>query len=221
MGRDNVVFRTSVSGFNKKDVYNYLETINKDIQKQADNYEKRISSLEAKNKKLEAELTACEENKKQQTAMISELENDISEKDKLIEELDIAAVKLSVELDTLSKQYSMLVTKYEQAFDQAENADELRRKADAYDRIIARAKEKQHNRSKAPDITSTSPLKTEKDDIENILSGSTKEILEHIKEAQQKFSEAIENAQKESDMLKERVNTVMNSSKEKILSQIN
>ena len=45
-------------------------------------------------------------------------------------------------------------------------------------------------------------------------------ILEHIKEAQTKFSEAISNAQKESELLKERVNNVINSSKEKILSQI-
>ena len=52
MSNENIIFRTSVNGYNKKDVYKYLEGVNKDIKDRSEEYEKKISELESKNKEL-------------------------------------------------------------------------------------------------------------------------------------------------------------------------
>ncbi len=220
MRKENVAFRTSVNGYNKKDVYNYIEAVDKDIKTRSDTYEHKISSLESEKTSLESKLSVKDEENNLLKARISGLEKDIVEKESLIEELDRATVKISVELDELAVRYAELVSKYKRSFCSAESISELERKADAYDKIVARAKEKKQERTKFS-TTKASVHSNEKDDIDNILTGSAQEVLEHIKMAQIKFSEAIENAQKESEILRERVDAVMSSSKKKILSQIN
>jgi chromosome segregation ATPase len=245
MSNKDIAFRTSVNGYNKKDVYNYLDGVNKDIKNRSDEYERKISTIESDNKILQDKydslnidyLEIKEKNDKliidvnEKDKRISELieenakvsrtlsaaEREVAEKDALIEELDSAAVKISLELDSLAEHYSELVAKYENVLQISDDLSEIKRKADAYDKIVSRAKEKK-NASSRP-IDQTQP-KNDKSDIDSILTGSAQEILEHIKQAQSKFSEAIANAQEESDLLKERVNNVINSSKEKILSQI-
>ena len=243
MSNENIVFRTSVSGYNKKDVYKYLENVNKDIKEKSVEYEKRITELEKETIKLSEEKdsldTLSRELKEQNDSLNTKLnekeselghlleenaktndalaliEKENNEKEALIEELDSAAVKISLEIDSLAEQYAELVSKYEEAIATPDNIIELKRKSEAYDKIISRAKEK-----KSTQTVSLNTTTEEKHDIDSILSGSAQEILNHIKQTQQKFSEAIANAQKESDLLKERVNNVINSSKEKILSQI-
>lgn len=242
MSNENIIFRTSVNGYNKRDVYKYLEGVNKDIKDRSDEYKKKVSELESKNKELsdksnildaklselrsenqtlkkslkekESDILTLTDEKAKATLKAAVLESENKEKDALIEELDSAAVKISLELDSLAAQYSELVEKYEQAVFVTDDITELKKKADAYDKIVTRAKEKKQ--------TAQQPVEKieEKQDIDSILTVSAQEILEHIKEAQTKFSEAISNAQKESELLKERVNNVINSSKEKILSQI-
>ena len=220
MRKETVAFRTSVNGYNKKDVYSYIEGLNKDITTRSEAYEKKIKALESEKNDLSSKLNVQKEENSRLKDWLAELEHDVDEKAALIDELDRAAVKISVELDALAAQYSDLAAKFERTYRSAENVNELEKKAQAYDRIVARAKEKKAEQKKAT-IAQPQIHKNDREDIDNILSGSAQEILEHIQEAQQRFSEAIENARIESEMLRERVNEVMNSSKEKILSQIN
>ena len=167
----------------------------------------------------DAEIVALKDEDTRSRETILLLEKDGREKEALIEELDSAAVKISIELDRLSEMYSELVSKYENAAFVTEDIDNLRKKADAYDKIVIRAKEKKHSSVNAQS-KDVEEKEDEKQDIDSILTGSAQEILEHIKDAQEKFSEAILNAQRESELLKERVNEVINSSKKRILSQI-
>ncbi|MEE1356977.1 MAG: DivIVA domain-containing protein, partial [Clostridia bacterium] len=57
MSNDNVAFRSSFRGYNKKDVYKYLETLNRDIAKKNTELEMELSGLKDKNAKLIAECT--------------------------------------------------------------------------------------------------------------------------------------------------------------------
>ncbi len=254
MSNDNIAFRKSIRGYNKKDVYKFLESVNKDISEKSAEYEKKITQLEkeneiltrdlsSKNEKLDMLNALCEEKDealrsnehiitslredlKDKENTVSSLNREIKEKETLIEELDSATVKISIELDRIFEQYKEISDKYEAIATELGELDELRYKADSYDKIISRAKQK---KSDSPIQSSEYPYQATKEkneidaiktDIDSILSGSADMILEHIRQTQQKFTTAIMNAQSETDALKERINSVIRSSKEQILSQI-
>ena len=209
MSKERVIFRSSVNGYNKKDVYNYIEKLNNDIKSANESYEQKIKALEADKKEAESQLSAHNSENVSLKQRISELEDQIKEKDALLEELDHACVKISLELDTLSLQYSALVSKYENVPFADANVKELERKAKAYDKIIARAKEKQKEQKHIHSASTQAPAK---EPATNNKSESASEILTEIASAQSKLTDAIEKAKAEADILRERLNRVISSS---------
>lgn len=209
MSKERVIFRSSVNGYNKKDVYNYIEKLNNDIKSANESYEQKIKALEADKKEAESQLSAHNSENVSLKQRISELEDQIKEKDALLEELDHACVKISLELDTLSLQYSALVSKYDNVPCADANVKELERKAKAYDKIIARAKEKQKEQKHIHSASTQAPAK---EPATNNKSESAREILTEIASAQSKLTDAIEKAKAEADILRERLNRVISSS---------
>ena len=274
MSNDNVAFRSSFRGYNKKDVYKYLETLNRDIAKKNTELEMELSGLKDKNAKLIAECTyasneleqlkaqqrdeteklRCEISKKdgeilrinndleQKNSELVKLKTFLEQKDNelcrcneslaqkeaLIDELDSATVKISLELDALGEEYAQLVSKYEQLSSALKDIDSIKRKAQAYDKISMRVKEySRTNASIAQDAVKDTPANEAKapsedikSGIDDILNGSAEEILSYIQSTQARFNSAILSAQSETDALKERINSVIKTSKEKIISQI-
>lgn len=262
MSNANIAFRSSFRGYNKKDVYKYLDNLNRDLISKSNEYEiKERELLEAKNvlesklseAKLETEQTKkeLEDTKKYyesnntekdtyieklkneiakkneelsvKDSAINALEQELSTKDSLIDELDSAAVKISIELDNLSDDYKALLLKYQELSSSLVYMEELKRKANAYDKISERVK--QYTKPQIKDEGLIHEAKTVKNgiknDINDILSVSAEEILEQLKETQARFNSAIEHAQKETDQLKHRIGKAISTSKEKIISQIN
>ena len=209
MSKERVIFRSSVNGYNKKDVYNYIEKLNNDIKSANESYEQKIKALEADKKEAESQLSAHNSENVSLKQRISELEDQIKEKDALLEELDHACVKISLELDTLSLQYSALVSKYDNVPCADAHVKELERKAKAYDKIIARAKEKQKEQKHIHSASTQAPAK---DPATNNQTESAREILNEIANAQSKLTDAIEKAKAEADILRERLNRVISSS---------
>ena len=229
MKKNNVVFRTSVNGYNKKDVYNYLDSVNKDITNRANEYEEQISArdekikiLEDDNNQLQSDLNkSIEENcqlkdqlenavaqKTQYDAEIESLKEELDNKSAMVEEIDVACVKISLELDKLLCDYNALNEKYLELYSSVGDVEELKQKADSYDKIVKRAKEKMGQ------STPQSPLKEDDgESIDNVLSGAAFRIIDQMRDSQLKFSGAIADMQKETEALKERINLIINSFK--------
>ena len=229
MKNNNVVFRTSVNGYNKKDVYNYLESINKDITNRSNEYEAKIAAYEDKikileddsnqlrfenekfadeNSRLKGELEAVVAQKSQDDAEIDSLKEELDNKSAMVEEIDVACVKISLELDKLLCDYNSLSDKYRELYSSMGDVEELKQKADSYDRIVKRAKEKMgQTTSDAPACDQNS------DTIDNVLSGAAFQIIDQMRDSQLKFSGAIADMQKETEALKDRINSIINSFK--------
>ena len=209
MSKDRVIFRSAVNGYNKKDVYNYIENVNKDIKTASDSYEQKITVLEAEKNDALSQLSAYITENTSLKERNSELEEFIKEKEALLEELDQACIKITLELDAMAVQYSALVSKYESVSRSEPRIKELERKAKAYDKIIARAKEKKQEQKHAHPAPLQIPTKETATDNN---TESAREILNEIASAQNKLSEAIEKAKAESDILRERLDKVISSS---------
>ncbi len=245
MSNEKIVFRSSVNGYNKKDVYKYLEAVNKDIAQKCAEFEKKISdahketdAVKEQNETLRKELgetsaAVAEKNKEiealkarnfEMEKTLKELTTEASQRDALVEELDRAIVKLSVELDSISAQYAQLSENYESIKREISEIDTVKRKAAAYDKIAQRAREQirteVHKEEPKMNCDNTERSCDINADIDSILTGSAEKIPDHINEAQASFTSAIMNAQSETDALKRRISNVLNSSKKCINSHI-
>ena len=265
MGNDNIAFRSSFRGYNKKDVYKYLESLNREIidrnealTKKLEASEKHVVCLENEIMQKDSALATKEEQMnviqkqyessgKEKDDLISELsdqvgkdkniiaqnneliaalnnkitelETEVSSKDALIDELDHTSVSLSIEIDGINDQYRSLESKYEELSNYINLMKEYESKANAYDRICSKIKA-HTTRTQFTHNNSNVNSANIKNDIDNILSTSASELLEQVKITQAKFNDAITDAQNESDALKEKINQVINSSKERIISQL-
>ena len=219
MKNNNVAFRTSVRGYNKKDVYDYLERVNREICEKSTDYENKISKLESRistlmdenctlkndNASLSDNLIALREQNEDYASSIKMLNEELNEKSDTIEEIDSATVKISLELDRLSEEYSKLSDKYSELYVATSDIDHLRQKAESYDKIIKRIKDK-----RTYEVSSADKVGHDiKDPCELVESANN--ILSQMKEAQDKFTEAILNLQKESQVIKERINAMIKS----------
>jgi len=274
MSNENIAFRSSFRGYNKKDVYKYLENLNREAISKTNELQQLKCELQDSNEKLKQKIISAEsetakvkeelnkekiEHEKNSAEKDSEIDRlialcsskddlisqkqteidtlyeqlnaketilkatkeELTQKDSLIDELDSAAVKISLELDALSDDYKGLLARYEELAGTLQCVDELQRKARAYDKISERVKSyslKAKEESFAANVKTATD--TVKKDINDILSVSADEIMDHLKTTQARLNSAIENAQKETDLLKQRIGRVISSSKDKIVSQI-
>ena len=222
MKKDNVAFRISARGYNRQDVYNYLESVNRDIIERSNEYEKEIESnkheieaLTSKNELLSNENYSIkqgyEDLNKQYTdqavtiesltSKIEILTEELEQKNTVIEEIDSATVKISVELDKLLDEYTELCNKYEKLVISTKDIDEYRKKAESYDKIIKRAMEKSNAQAQ--------PTRVITNNTDHNLSRSAFEILDKMRQSQKKFSDAIINLQNETEALKEQINKLL------------
>ncbi|MBQ2863135.1 MAG: DivIVA domain-containing protein [Clostridia bacterium] len=221
MKNKNIAFRTSMSGYNKKDVYDYLEKVNREIGEKSKDYENKISALESEIAAVKDENCTLKDNcaslsdelstlriqNEEYESTVKKLNEELTEKSSTIDEIDSATVKISLELDRLSEEYSKLSEKYSELYLATSDIDQLRQKADSYDKIIKRIREKRTYESENPDSFQPDQKK------ENELVTSANIILAQMKEAQDKFTDAIINLQMESQLIKERINAMIMKSK--------
>lgn len=199
MKNKNIEFRTAVGGFNKQDVIRYIEEMTRDVSVSESDHKHEIEQAQNEYKALNDKYNKLSEFSSATAAENEQLKNEIKEKDEIIEELDSAAVRISVELDSLSSEFSSLISKFEELQKQLSENEELRRKAEAYDKIAQKIKE--HKK------TVSEPQK------EPIISTeSADEILERLNDVKEKFNKAIADAQNETSVLKSKIAAVLSNS---------
>lgn len=199
MKNKNIEFRTAVGGFNKQDVIRYIEELTRDVSVSESDHKHEIEQAQNEYKALNDKYNKLSEFSSATVAENEQLKNEIKEKDEIIEELDSAAVRISVELDSLSSEFSSLISKFEELQKQLSENEELRRKAEAYDKIAQKIKE--HKK------TISEPQK------EPIISTeSADEILERLNDVKEKFNKAIADAQNETNVLKSKIAAVLSNS---------
>ncbi len=268
MSKDNVAFRSSVNGYNKKDVYKYLESLNREIisrdeeaknriavltadnisltennlkneekihdllaqletsdserknilskhQDELEEYSQRISILSAQTEEKDLIIKDLSDNLTESNNDILSLKDQITQKDILISELDSAAVKISIELDKLTEQYNALLSNYDQIAHSIKQMDEIKRKADAYDKISERIRSSTNHMTQDPQAYTQKQIST--DNVYDT-TPTTQELLDYIKDAQARFNTAIEHAQNETNALKIQIEKAINASKQKIIN---
>ncbi len=224
MKDNNIAFRTSVNGYNKKDVYKYLDSLNSELIERDRTAREKIcelteinQNLNEKNSALSEALNKAEQENTEQLCTLKNENQKLADEAKanqaLINELDRAAVRISLELDSLAEQYNSLCTEYKELAHSLDGIDELRKKAAAYDKISAKIKSHTQNPQQSTQSISGNASKT---DLDKMLSDSAAEMLSYIKTTQERFLSAIENAQSETLELKAKIEKIINSSKEKI-----
>lgn len=217
MSNENIAFRTSVNGYNKTDVYNYLDSLNRDIIARDEAAKQKTTALESECNALKEEKSAVMAELEVANTQIEALKDELAQKDALISELDSATVKISLELDALSEQYASLLSEYRNLAKSLDEIEELRKKAQAYDKISEKIRARKGIVSTK---TQTSTASAVKADIDRMMSASAREMLDYIQSTQNRFNSAIENAQNETHALKARIDGMINASKEKILDSI-
>ncbi len=112
MGNDNIAFRSSVGGYNKKDVYKYLDNLNREIISRDEASKEKITTLKKDNSALcsELEKARCE------LALLSE------QKDKEIEKLKGDNAELLSDIEQKEAEIASLMS----------STVELKQNAEAY-----------------------------------------------------------------------------------------
>ncbi|MBQ7968367.1 MAG: hypothetical protein IJ292_00910 [Clostridia bacterium] len=132
MSDNRIKFRKSMSGYNREDVNNYIESISSKNYESEEAYKKKIADLEAKVKELEKENKEYEEN------VAAEAEKLRAEKEQgecLILELNEALDKLKTEKNGLIQENTQLKERVSELEKANESNIEAFEKSDKYDKV--------------------------------------------------------------------------------------
>lgn len=126
-----VLFRTSLGGFNRDDVNNYIEKQNNEFAERERISKKKLDTLDARCKELEAKLEELE----RANLHIAELEKEAAAREKLIAEYIEKVEHQAAEIESLSTSKSYAENEITKLTDEIASLSEVISKSEKYDDI--------------------------------------------------------------------------------------
>ena len=119
MSDKKILFRKSMSGYNREDVNNYIEAMNKKYNDEKTEYAEKLEALEKENKQFtENELPELEElraEREQREALVAEMTETIEKLRMQIEQASIENARLSDRVSELEKTNDANMEVYEKS----------------------------------------------------------------------------------------------------------
>lgn len=119
MSDKKILFRKSMSGYNREDVNNYIESMNKKYNDEKTEYVEKLEALEKENKQFTEnelpELEALRAERDQREALVTEMTETIEKLRAQIEEASLENAKLSDRISELEKANNANMEVYEKS----------------------------------------------------------------------------------------------------------